>query len=148
MKYLLLLLFTASTSGTFAQRKASGSATEQFVLQLHEAKFRWMENRQLDSLNSILDDRIQYIHSNGWIQTKQEMINDLKSKKSILNSVTNINATARMYQGFVIVNGSALFRYEIDGKPGEAPLIYTEVYARRAAGWLLVSRHACRIPAN
>ena len=145
MKYFLLfcLLFTASTG--LAQKTKDESATEKFVLKLHENKFRWMINKQLDSLNAILDERVVYIHSNGWVQHKKEVTEDLKTGKLIMKSVTVTEASARVYKGAVIINGKGNFNVIVDGKPAEVQLLYTEVYVRKEKGWLLVSRHANRI---
>ena len=145
MKYFLffLLLFTATIS--FAQKTKDESATEKFVLKLHENKFRWMVNKQLDSLNTILDERVQYVHSNGWVQNKQEVTEGLRTGKLIMNSVKVIEAGARVYKGFVIVNGKGNFNVLVNGTAVEIQLLYTEVYAKRQSGWLLVSRHANRI---
>ena len=41
-----------------------------------------------DSLAAVLDDRLVYIHSSGWMGTKTDMINDLSSGKLIMNKVT------------------------------------------------------------
>ncbi|HLO37659.1 MAG TPA: hypothetical protein VK173_04170, partial [Lacibacter sp.] len=60
MKQLFLFLFLVASANSFAQKTKEESATEKFVLKLHENKFRWMVNKQLDSLNAILDERVQY----------------------------------------------------------------------------------------
>ena len=132
---------------SIAQKKSINdeSATEQFVLKLHEKKFQWMINKQTDSLNSILDPRIIYVHSNGWQQNKKEITEDLKSGKLIMNSVAVIDAKARVYKGAVIINGKGKFDVVVDGKAVVLDLLYTEVYVRKKEGWLLVTRHANRI---
>ena len=145
MKRLLSLLLLISTVHASAQKANDESATEKFVLKLHEAKFRWMVNNRLDSLNNMLDERVQYVHSNGWVQTKKEIIDDLRSGKLVMNKVTVTEAKARVYKGFVIVNGKGIFNVVLEGKPVDVSLLYTEVYARRQNGWLLVSRHANKL---
>ncbi len=145
MKLILSLLFILFTVTVVAQKTKEESATEKFVLKLHENKFRWMVNKQFDSLNAILDERVQYVHSNGWTENKREIIEDLKNGKLIMTSVKVNEATARVYKGFVIVNGKGIFNVVLDGTPIDIPLLYTEVYAKRQNGWLLVSRHANRI---
>ena len=145
MKYILLCLIFFSATTTFAQKTKEESATEKFVLKLHETKFRWMVQKKLDSLNSILDERIQYVHSNGWVQNKKEVTEDLQSGKLIMNSVQVTEATARVYKGFVIVNGKGNFNVVVNGVAVELQLLYTEVYAKRQNGWLLVSRHATKL---
>ena len=54
---------------------------EQEVLQLSHAKFKWLVQKKTDSLQTFLDERLTYIHSNGWVQTKKDLINDLLSGK-------------------------------------------------------------------
>ena len=142
--FLFLLLLTAAGTAT-AQKAKEESATEKFVLKLHEAKFRWMVNKRLDSLNNLLDERVQYVHSNGWVQNKKEVIEDIRLGKLVMNKVTVTDATARVYKGFVIVNGKGIFSVIMDGKPLDISLLYTEVYAKRQNGWLLVSRHANKL---
>lgn len=145
MKQCFLIFFLLLGSIAHAQKTKEESATEKFVLKLHETKFRWMVQKKLDSLNSILDERIQYVHSNGWVQNKKEVTEDLQSGKLIMNSVQVTEATARVYKGFVIVNGKGNFNVVVNGVAVELQLLYTEVYAKRQNGWLLVSRHATKL---
>lgn len=145
MKQLFLVLFAVSFFSASAQKKTDESAIEKLVLRLHEKKFRWMENKQFDSLKMILDERVVYVHSNGWVQNKTEITEDLKSGKLVMNSVVISEATARVYKGAVIVNGKGVFNVIVNGAAVEIPLLYTEVYVRKKEGWLLVSRHANRL---
>jgi Domain of unknown function (DUF4440) len=144
-KLFIIFLIIFSGMSVAAQKKADESAIEKFVLRLHEKKFRWMEKKQLDSLNMILDDRVVYVHSNGWVQNKKEITEDLKSGKLIMNSVTVTEATARVYKGAVIINGKGLFNVVVNGNAVEIQLLYTEMYVRKKEGWLLVSRHATKL---
>ncbi|WP_164972717.1 nuclear transport factor 2 family protein [Lacibacter luteus] len=146
MKQFLFLLLLFVTTVATAQKTKEESATEKFVLKLHETKFRWMINKKLDSLSTILDERVQYVHSNGWMETKKEIIDDLRSGKLVMNNVTVTEASARVYKGFVIVNGKGVFNVVLEGKKVDINLLYTEVYAKRQNGWLLVSRHANKLP--
>lgn len=147
MKHLFTVCFLLISICSTAQKKGMNdeSATEQFVLRLHEKKFQWMTKKQLDSLNNILDPRVVYVHSNGWQQNKKEIIDDLKSGKLIMNNVAVTEAKARVYKGAVIINGKGKFDVMVDGKAVVLDLLYTEVYVRKNAGWLLVTRHANKI---
>jgi hypothetical protein len=147
MKHLFTVCFLLISICSTAQKKGINdeSATEQFVLRLHEKKFQWMTKKQLDSLNNILDPRVVYVHSNGWQQNKKEIIDDLKSGKLVMNNVTVTEAKARVYKGAVIINGKGKFDVMVDGKAVVLDLLYTEVYVRKNAGWLLVTRHANKI---
>ncbi|MFY7841147.1 MAG: nuclear transport factor 2 family protein, partial [Lacibacter sp.] len=85
------------------------------------------------------------VHSNGWVQNKKEVIEDIRSGKLTMTNVKVTEAKARVYKGFVIVNGKGIFSGIMDGKPLDISLLYTEVYAKRQNGWLLVSRHANKL---
>jgi hypothetical protein len=147
MRFIISASFLLISILSAAQKKqiTDESATEQFVLRLHEKKFQWMINKQTDSLNSILDPRVMYVHSNGWQQNRKEITDDLKSGKLIMNSVSVMEAKARVYKGAVIINGKGKFDVVVDGKAVVLDLLYTEVYVRKKEGWLLVTRHANRI---
>lgn len=147
MRFIISASFLLISILSAAQKKqiTDESATEQFVLRLHEKKFQWMINKQTDSLNSILDPRVIYVHSNGWQQNRKEITDDLKSGKLIMNSVSVMEAKARVYKGAVIINGKGKFDVVVDGKAVVLDLLYTEVYVRKKEGWLLVTRHANRI---
>jgi hypothetical protein len=147
MRFIISAFFLLLSILSAAQKKQINdeSATEQFVLRLHEKKFQWMIKKQTDSLNSILDPRVIYVHSNGWQQNRKEITDDLKSGKLIMNNVTVTEAKARVYKGAVIINGKGKFDVVVDGKAVVLDLLYTEVYVRKKDGWFLVTRHANRI---
>lgn len=147
MRLIISVCFLLVSILSIGQKKSINdeSATEQFVLRLHEKKFQWMVKKQLDSLSNMLDERAVYVHSNGWQQNKKEVIEDLKNGKLIMNSVTVTEAKARVYKGAVIINGKGKFDVVVEGKSVVIELLYTEVYVRKKEGWLLVTRHANRI---
>lgn len=134
--FVLLILSTYS----FAQSKE-----EQEVLDLSARKFVWMQNKQLDSLEAILDDRLMYIHSNGWVETKSEVIDDLKNGKLTYEQVKLTESRVRLWDDTAIVTGKGIFNVVLDGKPLEFNLGFSEVYILQYGKWKLVSRHANRM---
>ncbi|HAC23868.1 MAG TPA: hypothetical protein DCE81_03020, partial [Cytophagales bacterium] len=70
------------------------TAMEKTVDELHRKKFQWLIEKQYDSLAKMLDPRLQFIHSNGWMQTSTEVIDDLKSGKLNYTGVTVDSAQA------------------------------------------------------
>ncbi len=143
LKRLSFFLFLLSLPmAGFAQSDAKAEAR---VLQLHRDKFRWMTNVQLDSLGTLLDERVRYIHSNGWTESREEVLENLRSKKLTYQSVAVEEAEARAYGKSVVVVGKGKFNVSLDGKPLELTLLYTEVYVPHKKHWKLVSRQACRL---
>lgn len=134
---VLLLLFAPIIG--YSQTKK-----EKQVLQLSAAKFRWMTARHFDSLASMLDGRLQYVHSNGWIQNRAEFFGDFQSGKLTYQSIEVKAATARVYPRMAVVTGYGIFSVTMSGTSATFDLSYTEVYVRRGRSWWLVSRHANR----
>lgn len=100
---------------------------------------------QYDSLEPVLDERMVFIHSNGWSETKNDFMEDIKSGKLRYNSITVTEASARVFAGSAVVIGRGKFTVKLDGKDMEFDLKYTEFYVQRNGRWLLVSRHANRM---
>jgi hypothetical protein len=124
----------------------SQSNTEQAVLKLSQKKFSWLINKQTDSLKSVLDDRLMFVHSNGWTETKQELLDDLKNGKLDYISIDVSEASVRVFESTAVVTGKGKFSVEVDGNPLVINLFYTEVYILKNKKWLLASRHSNRMP--
>lgn len=118
---------------------------EQAILELSKKKFHWMITMKYDSLEPVLDERMVFIHSNGWSETKTEFIEDIKSGKLRYTAITVIEAFARIYPGSAVIIGRGKFNVKLDGKDLEFDLKYTEFYVQKNGKWLLASRHANRL---
>lgn len=118
---------------------------EQSILDLSKKKFEWMIAMNFDSLERVLDERLIFIHSNGWPETKQEFIQDIKSGKLRYSAIEVLESSARIYPTIAIVIGRGKFTVKLDGKDLALELKYTEVYISKNGKWLLASRHANRM---
>ena len=141
MKILVMLLILLACSYGYCQ----STGEEEKVMSISAAKFRWLVNKQLDSLETVLHERVTYIHSNGWSQNKKEIIDDLRSGKTSMKSIEVQSSTARLFNQTAIVNGQGKFVGEMNGSPFSVDLVYTEGYIKEKGNWLLVSRLATKI---
>ncbi len=139
--FLLLTLILLSFS-SFAQ---PGNLERQ-ILDLSKRKFDWMVNKNIDSLKAVLDEQVKYIHSNGWTQSKKEVIDDCLSGKLIYQKIEINEATVRLYNATAIVTGKGKFSGAVNQTPFVLDLAYTEVYVKKDNHWLLVSRHSNKMP--
>ena len=121
------------------------SKQELEVLQLSKLKFKWLVNKKTDSLNFVLDERLTYIHSNGWVQSKKELIADLLSGKLTYLSIEVTQDSVRMYAKSAVVTGRGKFIASINGTASTFDLSYTETYVLQKREWKLVSRHASKL---
>ncbi len=139
-KHLVTLIFLITVICTQAQ------SSEQIVLDISNKKFGWMIRMKYDSLEPVLDDRLLFIHSNGWTENKRELIQDMKSGKLRYVNIDVTESTARVYTNTAIVTGKGEFTVVLDGNNLDINLFYTEVYILKDKKWLLASRHSNRLP--
>ena len=118
---------------------------EQQIISLSKKKFEWMVAMNFDSLAPMLDERMIFIHSNGWPETKKEFINDTKSGKLRYTAIEVLESSARIYPESAVVIGRGKFNVTLEGKDLVFELKYTEFYTRKNGKWLLASRHANRL---
>jgi len=140
MKKLIYLIFMLSFGIATAQTKE-----ESEILSLSRKKFRWMVEKKIDSLSVLADERLSYIHSNGWVQSKKEFIDDFNGKLVYLK-IDLVEMHARAYRKSAVVTGKGHFSVILNGNRVETDLLFTEVYVKSGSKWKLVSRHANRLP--
>ena len=117
---------------------------ESQIHQAHLKKFKWYAAQQFDSLNTLLHEDVHYIHSNGWKESKAEVIANIKSGKLTYTDVKVHESKTRVVDNTGVVTGKGTFYVSMDGKPYAFDLYYTEVYVMTDEGIQLISRHACK----
>ena len=140
----LFILFLLFSFQFFSQTKKE--KIEQNIINLHKKKFDWLISKQYYSLAALFNDNIEYIHSNGWIENKTDIIADLKSGKLNYKRVEVSEAKVNLSKNVAIVTGKGVFFVTMDNKDLEIKLLYSEVYIKEKGKWLLSHRHANKLP--
>jgi len=137
-------MFFLLTAATYAHGQ---SAEAEKVNQLHKRKFVWMTSSNYDSLNWVADQTLKFIHSNGWTQTRKDLIDDLKSGKLKYTSIEVQESTVSVYNNqSAVVTGKGTFKGLMPDKSEfNVTLLYTEIYVKSKKQWKLVGRHACKL---
>ena len=78
-------------------------------------------------------------------ETRSDILENLRSGKLALRSVTIKNADVRIVNQIAIVTGTGTFVGKIDQKEFEVELLYSEVWVFVEGKWLLLQRHANRV---
>lgn len=117
---------------------ADNTPEQQEVIDLSKQKWRWMADKNTDSLNVLFDDKAMFVHMGGsW--GKQPELNTIKTggiwyKKAAVYSVT-VN----------IIGNTAILLNDIDleavvgGKTVTNPFMVTEVYVKENGVWKMGS---------
>ena len=93
----------------------------------------------------LFSENVEYIHSNGWIENKTEIIADLKSGKLNYKRVDVNEVKVRLSKNVAILTGKGVFFVTMDNKDLEIKLLYSEVYIKEKGKWLLTHRHANKL---
>jgi hypothetical protein len=115
------------------------------ITQLHKTKFRWFAEEKLDSIASLLHPDLNYIHSNGWVETKSEVLDNIQSGKLTYHSVEVLKADVTISGQTAVLLGTGIFSVSLNGKPILIKLLYTEVYTDIDKRPVLIHRHACKL---
>ncbi|MBK8348000.1 MAG: nuclear transport factor 2 family protein [Saprospiraceae bacterium] len=146
MKFLYVVMLFISSWTIHAQTDISNidELIKIKIHHLHLKKFQWFTTQQFDSLATLLHDDVHYIHSNGWKESKSEVVENIKSGKLTYTDVKVHESDVRLVDKTAVVTGKGTFYVSMDGKAYEFNLFYTEVYIIRDTGIQLLSRHACK----
>jgi len=143
MKKNLLVLFLLLSLPFFSQTKKDKIAHH--IIALHQKKFDFMISKQFDSLSLILDADLKYIHSNGWVESKEDLLANLKSDKLVYKKVLVSETKVTLTNHVAIVSGKGLFSVVLENQTLEIPLMYSEIYVKKKGKWLLLHRHANKL---
>ena len=146
-KLVIFILFCFVCPTIYLSAQSEDIAHPDYVHQLHLDKFNWMINKDTASLSQLLDEDVSYIHSNGWNESKKELLDNIATGKLTYLKVTVKESEIRHYGDCYIITGKGLFQVSLDHNPIEINLLYTEIYMhdRKKHQLKLLGRHACRI---
>lgn len=104
-------------------------------------------NKDEKALTQLLDEDVSYGHSNGWVQNKTDIINDLKSGKLIYNKLENTVVT------IVAINkewATVRTNTNAQGSSSSVPtfdlkLHVLQVWLKTKNGWQLLARQSTKL---
>ena len=115
------------------------------VLQLHASKFRWMIDRNLDSLAMLLHPELRYIHSNGWVESRDDVLENIRSGKLVYKMVEIETSSMHKRKTSAMVVGKGIFHVSLDGNDITIHLKYEEHYKKLHKGWQLIYRKSQKL---
>jgi hypothetical protein len=104
-------------------------------------------NKDEKALVQLLDADVSYGHSNGWVQNKTDILNDLKSGKLVYDRIENTSTAI-----IAINNTWAIVRTNTNaqGRSAAVPafdlkLHVLQVWLKTKNGWQLLARQSTKI---
>jgi hypothetical protein len=96
-------------------------------------------------LKQLLNKDLTYGHSNGWVETKSDVINDLISGKLVYYSIDSKEVKWILSNNIATMRNTSFIKYENDGKPGELSLHVLQVWLKTNKGWQLLARQSTKL---
>ena len=141
----LLLTFIVLSSRSMAQNESYGEI-ENHILELEGKRFQAMIEVDTVILDSILADELTYTHTNGWLQTKEELMSTLESGELNYTSAITNDVVVRTYETSAVVTGTALMKVESQEKEYNLRISFIDVYVKKNGSWQMVAWQSTRIP--
>ena len=140
MKFLILiLLFTTSLTG-FAQSGNEEKLTTT-VKEFHQA----LVKRNTVSINQQTDRALSYGHSNGWVETKEDLIKDLETGYISYQKINEDSISILMNGDMANVRFLADISATMKGTSSSFKLKVLEVWIKKSKRWLLFARQAVKV---
>jgi hypothetical protein len=142
MKNLLIILLLFVSLGAGAQKRdSSGLARAMFDLNKSLIK------KDTAALNKQLRDDVRYYHSNGWLQVKKDVTEDLYNGKLTYKEISAKIESVHLNGDIGQIRTVLDVDVSLNGKPIQLKLKVVQVWVWKENKWELYSRHSEKITA-
>ncbi len=138
MKRILLLLFAFSFVVANAQTEEEKLTTA--LKEFHQA----LVNKNTASINQQTDKALSYGHSNGFVETKADMIKNLETGFLVYHSFQEDSLKISMDESVANVRFTADIKATMNSNDTNVHLKVLEVWVKKGKRWMLFARQAVR----
>jgi hypothetical protein len=137
---VLFVLFLFTTQNSFAQIDSVG--LKNAMQQLDKALLQKDET----VLKSVLHKDLSFGHSNGWIQTKTDILNDFSSGKLTYNKFeNNSSAIVTISKEYATVKTNTNAEGVVNGTAFKLTLHIMQFWIKTKKGWQLIARQSAKL---
>jgi len=136
-KFFTILLLGASL---FCQAQTDEEKLTQTLKEFHQA----LVSKNAVSINQQTDKALSYGHSNGWVQTKADLIKDFESGLISYQRITEDSIQVTMNGNMANVRFVSNVDATMKGNSFSFHLKVLEVWVKKGKRWVLFARQAVR----
>jgi ketosteroid isomerase-like protein len=126
-------------NGTDADRKAVSAMDTQFQAAV--------KNNDVEGMSSILADDFILVTSSGKTQTKADLLNEARERKTIYEHQEDTDQTVRLWGDTAVVTAKLWAKGTDGDKPFDVSLWFSDTYVRTPVEWKYVFAQAsCHLP--
>lgn len=141
---LVLCLLIMSTGWSYAQQNNTNTSTmsntpeQQEIINLSKQKWHWMADKNVDSLNALLDAKSIFVHMGGsW--GKEQELNIIKSGGIWYKQADIHSVSVNIIDNTAILQNNITLVAVVGGNEVSNPFTATEVYIKVNGKWKLGS---------
>jgi len=138
MKRTLLILLAFSS--VFADAQTEEEKLTTALKEFHQA----LVNKNTASINQQTDKALSYGHSNGWVETKADMIKDLETGYIVYHSFKEDSLKITINDSIANARFVADVRATMNGNDTNVHLKVLEVWIKKGKRWILFARQGVR----
>ena len=135
-------------SGTLLTQQvfAKDDAREAVLRAAEQSRFAAQVAADAGALGKLLDDGLEYVHSNGELDSKQSFIDSLTSgKRDYVSTVATIE-TVRIFGDVAVIRGKAKVTVADNGQSKDLHIGYTDVWLWKNDQWRMTAWRSARLP--
>jgi len=130
----LLLIFV------FAKAQTEEEKLTTTMKEFHQA----LVNKNTVSINQQTDKALSYGHSNGWVQSKADVIKDLETGKIVYHSFKEDSLTITINESMANARFVADVNATLNGNTVNTHLKVLEVWVKKGKRWVLFARQGVK----
>lgn len=134
MRFLLISLLIILSFTIKAQTKV-----QRQLETLENLRFEAMSKRDAAFLQNVLDENLVYTHSNGFIENKNQHIENIKTGTIEYQSMQPETLNIQVYKKAAVINGVVKVEGSYKGKEFNIRLRYMDVYIKKRGKWKLAA---------
>lgn len=143
----LIAVFIAAATLLPAASFAKDDSREAALRAAESARFEANISADAKALGQLLDDGLEYVHSNGDLDTKASFIESLVSgKRDYLSTAATIQSV-RILGDVAIIRGIAKVTVATNGESRDLDIGYTDVWVWKDQRWQMTAWRSARYPA-
>lgn len=125
---------------------AKDDAREAALRAAEKARFAAQVDVDAKVLGTLLDDNLEYTHSNGALDSKASFIESLTSGRRDYVATTFDIQSVRIFGDVAVIRGTAKVEVLDDGKTLNLDLGYTDVWLWKDKRWQMTAWRSARMP--
>jgi ketosteroid isomerase-like protein len=117
----------------------------QEVLAAHEKRRQATLNGDANTVASMMTDDLTFTHANAVVETKEQFIDALKTKRLQYKTLADEDLQVRVKGSTGVVSGTVHIVVDAAGTEYDLRVLFTELWVKEGDTWKMMLRHATEV---